>query len=269
MAIFLSGVIYALLFPKFNLSFLAPVFAVPLLIYLKNYAALGGSKKRAFFYGLGGGTLSWLIILYWIYGVLLNNGAGYTASVAGWFLLSLYLGIYWGLFSLTVVLIFRLDLRYKLFLTAAAWTILEYVRAHLITGFGWLLAGYSVAQIPLFIQIASVTGVYGISFIILYLNAGFGFAFLRKKLRPLIAPMSAAAILSLYGYIALKTPYTQNEKVSISILQGNISQYEKWDDAYEERILDIYKRLYKKASLGRPDVIIWPETALPVHLMLK
>jgi apolipoprotein N-acyltransferase len=56
------------------------------------------------------------------------------------------------------------------------------------------------------------------------------------------------------------------EKTDITILQGNISQYRKWDDAYEKEILDTYKRLYKKAAAEEPDIIIWPETSLPAAL---
>ncbi|MEA3506507.1 MAG: apolipoprotein N-acyltransferase [Elusimicrobiota bacterium] len=264
----LSGVLYALLFPKFNLAFLAPVFALPLLIYLINGARLGMRARKAFFYGFVSGTLSWLIILYWIYGVLLNNYAGYIASAAGWILLASYMGLYWGLFALAAFLAVRLDLRFKALLVAAAWVLFEYARTYIFTGFPWLLAGYSLAGNPLLIQTSSLWGVYGLSFIILYLNTGLSFAVTSRKFRPLIIPLILTAASVFYGYAALKGEKERPPgDMNVAVLQGNISQYEKWDAAYEEKILAAYSELYLEV-LGKssPDIVIWPETTLPAAL---
>jgi apolipoprotein N-acyltransferase len=51
--------------------------------------------------------------------------------------------------------------------------------------------------------------------------------------------------------------------MKVAVIQGNIDQYKKWDNAYKDEIIDDYTALVKKASLSKPDLIIWPETAVP------
>jgi len=65
-----------------------------------------------------------------------------------------------------------------------------------------------------------------------------------------------------YGLIKLNAPAV-GEPVKISVIQGNIPQHEKWDPAKQRDILENYTQLSIKASLDKPDLIIWPETAIP------
>jgi apolipoprotein N-acyltransferase len=137
------------------------------------------------------------------------------------------------------------------------------------------LLGYSQYKFPALIQIADITGVYGVSFIVASLNGAiFDLIQWPKRLSkmPLFArwPMTVGLIsLALivisslsYGIWRLKT-HEQGQKIRVSVIQGNFEQDKKWDVKFRREIIDTYKRLTLKASEYSPYIIVWPESALP------
>lgn len=180
-------------------------------------------------------------------------------------LFSLYLGLYWGIFSQAVFLIQKYNMPFKIILIPCIWVILEYLKAHLLTGIPWLLIGYSLWKIPLLIQISSFTGIYGLSFIILYLNTSIALSLKSRRLSYLVSGIILWIAVIIYGIYSMPND-TLKDGLKISILQGNISQYKKWNWYYENEILKTYKSLHLIAEGYKPDLIIWPETALPFEL---
>jgi apolipoprotein N-acyltransferase len=115
---------------------------------------------------------------------------------------------------------------------AAAWTALEYLRTYLFTGFPWMLVGYS--QIPFLplIQFAAFTGVYGVSFLVAWGNAGLASAFASsedgwKRISAAVPPLLAAAVLSLHGAWEMSRPAPDGDALHAAIVQGNIDQSKK------------------------------------------
>jgi len=253
----LSAGLLILSFPKFNLEFLAWVGFVPLFFALKNK-----SKAKAFLLAYLTGLIFWSGIIYWLVHVTLPGTA----------LLILYLALYFGAFGLIISTIDPL-------LIASAWVLLEYVRAHLFTGFPWALLGYSqYLNLPV-IQIADVTGVYGVSFLVMMVNVaikevlGVRFWVLGKKEQKrklwIISPAVLCFIFAItYGYYKLnQTPNTKHQTpIKISVIQGNVPQHLKWDVGSRDFIIDKYLTLTKQVLKEKPDLIIWPEAALPVVL---
>ena len=149
----------------------------------------------------------------------------------------------------------------------AAWVALEYLRSHLLSGFGWnLLASSQTSWRPL-IQFADLTGAWGVSFLIVLVNVALATGLLperpaRERVSSLlVAALSLAAAL---GYGAWRMPRVVGpETVRLAVAQGNIPQEEKWDAAFEERILARYEALTRQAAATGPDLIIWPETSVP------
>jgi len=264
--VLLSGILYALVFPKFNLFPLIFVFLIPLFIFVSKNGLK--NRKSVFFYSWAAGTLCNIIMLYWIYYPLYLSGAGAIGSTAGVFFLSLYLGIYWALFALFANYLLHSKIRFLLFLIPASWVILEYVKAHLLTGFPWLNAGYSLWRTPGLIQITEITGVYGLSFFVVLINTSLALSVIRKKVNTVVPAAAAFIVIIIFPYFSSDTA-TGEEPYTVSILQGNISQYEKWDAAYEEMILDTYEKLHKEAIAKGPDIIVWPETSLPGTLNIE
>ncbi|MGM0441075.1 MAG: apolipoprotein N-acyltransferase [Elusimicrobiota bacterium] len=259
----MSGVLYALIFPKFNFSFLSFFFLVPLLLYIfKNPSE---SIKNIFFKSWIAGTICYIILLYWVFYPLWLSGAGILGASAGVFFLALYLGLYWAVFGISIYYIKKNRFPLLIFLIPAFWIFLEFVRAHLLSGFPWLLAGYSLWKIPYLIQLADITGVYGISFLVVLINTVISLTIFRKSLKPVLRGVPVFILVSFYPFLGGNVNTGSSRR--ISILQGNISQYEKWNSDYEQNILDTYRNLHKKAVKFNPEIIVWPETSLPGVLL--
>jgi apolipoprotein N-acyltransferase len=162
----------------------------------------------------------------------------------------------------------------------ASWVALEYLRSHLLTGFGWnLLAHTQWNWIPL-IQIAGLTGVWGVSFLVVLVNAalsvvmGRGSWGMGRKAMPLV--LAGCCLLSsfLYGQARLRrfdshsqlTTHNPSRFLKVALLQGNIPQPEKWDEDFQEAIWKRYEELMGETVSMKPDLIVWPETAVPGYL---
>ncbi|MBW2332045.1 MAG: apolipoprotein N-acyltransferase, partial [Deltaproteobacteria bacterium] len=179
-------------------------------------------------------------------------------SLSALLLLSFYLAFYIALFAL-IVANFKNN-RLSPFWGACIWVALEYARSYIMTGFPWCLLGYSqYSRLPL-IQISDIAGVYGISFIIVLVN----FALLIGI--DAIFTFFLVGCVLVYGYSRLKEKADNNVKgkeLRVMIVQGNIDQSLKWDSDFQEETLSIYKKLSLESADFKPQLIIWPETALP------
>ncbi|MCC6544930.1 MAG: apolipoprotein N-acyltransferase, partial [Nitrospirae bacterium] len=153
------------------------------------------------------------------------------------------------------------------------WVSLEFLKAHLLSGFPWASLGYSQYKFLHIIQIADITGVYGVSFLIVAVNAMlFEIFFLRRekvlsnRMRIILISSSAFLfVLSLcYGYLRLSKDYDSNDKgLKIAVIQGNIPQHLKWNRGFQRKTIDTYHRLTNEAAELSADLVVWPETAAP------
>jgi apolipoprotein N-acyltransferase len=271
LAAIISGLLLAFAFPRFNLEFLAWFALVPLLL-----AIYGGSARRALKLGFVTGLVFYFITLSWVTNTLINYGN--IPTVVSWLILTLlvaYMSLYLGLFTYLVNR-FGKSHPVSIFLLApVTWTALEYLRStHSIYGFSWQGLGYSQFQSLPVIQMASITGVYGISALIVLVNAGL-FVLIhpafhkypvwrngRKR-----AAISTVLLLSLcvgYGWWTLnQVPVYGIQPVRVALIQGNIPQDMKWNPAYRSEVLDRYRKLTLQAAVFKPDLIVWPEAVTP------
>jgi len=262
-----SGVLLILSFPKFDLEFLVWFALVPLF-----YSIEGKGLFHGFALGFFSGFVSFLGILYWII-VAVHTYGNVPLILSGLILLLLavYLSLFIGAFTyLTRLIQIRSGLETILF-TPFLWVSLEYLRSFLLTGFPWANLGHSQYLNLPFIQMADITGVYGLSFVILLTNATL-FRVLRqwpKKSFPFREVVMTALILLgflFYGYAKMRSIDWQvllQPILKVGLVQGNIDQSIKWDESFQRETLRIYDRLSFKVAEGRPDLIIWPETATP------
>lgn len=201
-------------------------------------------------------------LLSWLSGVLFFFGAIYWLSnvtFAGLVILAFYLGLYFAAFGLFFSIYYKPSLK-NLSIISSLWIILEYIRTYVFTGFGWAILGYSQSQVLPIIQIADITGVYGVSFLMILVNLAI-YSFIRYK-QKCLSVIFIILIVTGYGYFRV------NEKISssnlkVSIIQGNVLQEMKWNKDCEKFIKDKYFSLTKKAILDNPDLIIWPEAGVP------
>ena len=256
----LSSFLYLLAFPNFNQAWIAWIALVPL-----SLVARRSSSRHAFLWGWLSGTVAYGGILYWI---LVTFQAAHLSIFLGalcLLLLAGYLGFYWGVWAWFLSRAHSgAPLQFSL-MGAAAWVALEYLRTYLFSGFPWtLLADSQVNVLPL-IQIASITGVYGVSFLIVWFNLAV--AAFRPK--PLFLSMMAVVLTCLFGYSRLKSHAEESgtQAIRVALLQGSIDQYKKWDKSYIDEIEKTYESLVTQASRSKPDMIIWPETSVPGYLL--
>ncbi len=264
---FLSGILLILSFPNFDLEFLAWFALVPLF-----YSIEGKGRFHGFKLGFLTGLVSFLGILYWIIVAVHTYGnVPLIPSALILLLLVVYLSLFIGAFTFLIRLVqIRSGLQTILF-TPLLWVALEYLRSFLLTGFPWANLGYSQYLNLPFIQMADITGAYGLSSVIVLVNATL-FCVLRhwrKRTFPLKEAVITVVILLgflIYGYLKISMvdrQTAQDPPLSVGLVQGNINQSIKWDESFQKETLKIYERLSSKVGEGKPDLIIWPETATP------
>jgi apolipoprotein N-acyltransferase len=169
------------------------------------------------------------------------------------------LSLYWGVFLLLYG-----QLRstwYKPLLAGALWVTLEAVRSYLLTGFPWALLAHTQSSHPIVVQTAAFTGALGISFAIVLVNA----ALAEKKWRSSGAiALGVIGAMLIGGAVRLAQARVPGPaSLRVALLQGDIDQYQKWDDAYESDIRTQYETLALKAASEPTDLIVWPESAIP------
>ncbi|HEY6009994.1 MAG TPA: apolipoprotein N-acyltransferase [Nitrospirota bacterium] len=257
----LSGILLALSFPSFNFSLLAWIALIPLLLALKEQPVrtgflLGGITGLVYF----AGTVHWVTNSVHFYG-----GVPLVPASLITLLLCAYLALYPAAFGAAAVHLRQSHPKLFWIGAPALWTALELARTYVFSGFPWSLLGYSQYHALPVIQIADVTGVYGVSFLIVLVNAAVTeFIIDRKKYIGVIIVLIMMAMVLGYGFIRLRTP-EGGGRITISVVQGNIEQDKKWDPAYQAQTREVYQRLTREALKEHPDVVIWPETATPFY----
>ncbi len=266
-------------FPRPDLGQLAWVGLVPLMVL-----SLKMAPKRAFRVGYLTGVLHFLVLLRWVVNTIHQyGGIPWIAGVAALVLLSLYLGLYMGLFAWGLARWRRGGL-FVLCFAPLFWVALEYLRTKALTGFPWGLLGYTQHKHLALIQLADVTGVYGISFLVVLVNTALAL-FVRRIMdrsewsgtagwgAPMVGlSVAGLMVVGAYTYGAyrisqLEDAQKQSSTLSVAVIQGNIDQGVKWDTAYQLSSIEIYQRLSAEALSKSPDLVVWPETATPFYYL--
>lgn len=258
-----SGALITLSLAPFNLwplSLVAPV----LLLWLLQDCNARSALVRGWLFGVGvfGSGASWVYVSIHEHGHAppLLAGSMTWGFVAGLALLFALHGWLWQRF-------FR-DTQ-ALISWPALWVLMEGLRAWLLTGFPWLLLGNAHLDSP-FSGWVPVLGVYGVS----GLSALTGlliFRLLQPSLhthrlsRLRLSLLTLALLLPAAGMLLQKQQWTQpfGEPLQLGLVQGNIAQQDKWDPRQRRQIIQQYLDLSHQLG-DTPDLLLWPETALPL-----
>jgi apolipoprotein N-acyltransferase len=253
-----AGACLPLSFAPFSFWWLAPLLFAGLLLLLDG-ASTRERALRAFSFGFG----AFVAGTWWLY-ISIHDFGGLAAPLAGGvvLLLILIMGLYHVAWILLCSLV-RCELRVWQFLAIlpAGWTLIEWLRGWLFSGFPWLSVGYGQIDGPLAAW-APLLGVHGISLLVL-LCAGALALLLAGELRTRLAGLLVLGLIGggtvLVGGQQWTVPV--GEPLDVALLQGGITQDRKW--LAEE--LESTKALYSELSIGldQADLIIWPEAAIP------
>ncbi|MEZ6175958.1 MAG: apolipoprotein N-acyltransferase [Candidatus Scalinduaceae bacterium] len=269
---FLTILLLSFSFPVPGTSYLAWIAFVPWLLILST-----GYKVWFFSYVIG--ITFFVINLSWLRHV----------TFSGWILLSFYLAAYFFSFgSISYYLRKRLRLPY-VFTVPFVWISFEYIRSSPLFGFPWFFIGHSQYLRLTLIQIADITGVYGVSFLVVMFNAAITDLIerfiIRRDKEPFIdflhspnknraffytititiTPSLLLLFAFVYGSLAMNSHTLLQDGPNVCLIQGNIAQSIKVnpDDKQQEEILVKYTELTRNATGEAIDLIVWPETMVP------
>jgi apolipoprotein N-acyltransferase len=268
-----TGILLPYCFPRYDMGLLAWVALIPL------HIALDGLSRRthAFWLGWLAGIISSTGIMSWVVTAMHTYGkVPFVFSYGIMLLLTAYLGLYLALYSAGVVWFRMLVPRYGLFAAPCLWVTLELLRTYLLSGLPWSLLGYSQYRQLDLIQVADHLGVYGVSFLIVLANVALAELYLWlmplfRGFRPARLPWelvtTAAMLVGLsWAYstslIASDGVERPRAALQVAVVQPNIDQAVKWDQAFREETLRRYDRLTESFGYG-PDLVVWPEAATP------
>ena len=265
---FAAGALTVFGYAPFHLALL-PFATLAALFWLWQRADNPRDASRAgFAFGMGlfGAGISWISVALETFG-----GVPPVVAFLGMLGLVIYLSLFPALAGWIVARFTRPESDARLVALVAAWTLAEWLRGYLFTGFGWLAVGYAQVlptyAVPL-AGFAPIGGVYLVSFAVAACAAALvyiaqGLAVERWRVIPI--GLGAIALFFGVGAVAGHIAWTTVEgaPLAVSLVQGNVAQHEKFDPAYRTRNFEMYQRLARSAS-GR--LVVLPESSFTVFL---
>jgi apolipoprotein N-acyltransferase len=239
----------------------------------------GQPTLRAFRLGLVSGVVYFAGTLYWIAQVMVVYGdVDRLTSVLINAALVAYLALFPALFAAATARLVSAAGLGALLIAPFIWVATELGRTYLLSGFPWVLLGYSQMPALAVAQLASVLGVYGVSALVASVSAALAIAVLRQgrrpraspsvlasRLVPLVVTLAVVALVAAWGRGRLSAGALtrEGELVRVGIVQGNVDQADKWNDARAADILTEHVRLTREAVGQRAELVIWPESSTP------
>ena len=183
------------------------------------------------------------------------------------------LALFWGLAGLTYRAL-RPRSAWKVLVFAGVFSAFEWLRGHVLTGFPWDLPGEAWRAGSAPSQAAALVGVYGLTWITLAISSAPAILMLpvRRLAQAGMLVFAGVALTALYAggagrLAAAARPVYAKDAPMIRVVQANIDQKDKWKPENLRQVFDAYARLTNRPLAeplaGRPDVVIWPEGALP------
>jgi len=271
-------------FPKFGVAGFAWI--APGLILA---AALGKRPAQAWRIGYVAGLAHYLASLSWLLNIPVTG-----FPILGWVALALFLALFpatWVWLALKVS-----GVRYQAsgenwveglrgimqlnwgermswaLRSAAIWVALEMLLARIFGGFPWNLLGDSQYRIVPLIQFASFTGIYGVSFLVVWTSVSLLCAAASILGKPgqrspwmaeIILPFTVIVIAFFYGFHQISQPTTMNRELRVALVQPGIPQTLIWNPTNDLARFHDLLHLSENALTNKPDVLVWPEAALP------
>ena len=261
--IVLSGAVTALAFPKFNLAFFSWISLIPLFFVLTKK-----NPGQGFLLGWMAGFSYYAVLLNWIPAVPSHyGGLSILVSILIYLGFMCVLGLTWAAFSLCFTKIHKPFPILSFFLAPFIWVSFELIITHILTGFPWGLLGYGQYKNLYFIQMASITGITGLSFILVLFQSLFVLSIKLGKKTPFFAVLTLVILIHMSGFVSIKNIPVQENSFSAAVIQGNVSSDIQWGHLSFEEIESLFNQhlqLSRNATLKNNDLVIWPEFSVPL-----
>jgi len=284
----LSGVLQILVFPLPNLYPLSWIAVAPLVIAVLRAREpeeirlpaglaqkyLPATAFQGFLLGYVSGVMWYAGTCYWVYHTMHQYGGLSAPAATGILVLfCLYLGLYEGLFGVTVALLAggrSAGSRRALFLSPFVWVALELARTR-ISGFPWDLLGTAQVNNISLSRLATITGVYGVSFEIMLVNTVFAAAFLVGRDKRKVILVEGLVVAAALQLLALIHPAPLRTDRTALLVQENIPilPSEDWTAQFFQNTVADLTRLSVPPDVPgapKPDLVVWPESPAPFYV---
>ncbi len=252
-------------FPPFDVPEAGFVAVIPFLFWLR----MNPSMKQVAWTSLAVGWITWILLIFWLRHV----------TWIGMILLSGIVGAHFMLWALGATWLSKRLLGKSVWMglpfaigVAALWVIVEHLRGWIFTGFPWLPLSASQWSRPIMLQSATFLGAWGVSFLLILLNAGIAAYTIRivnfaKTRSKTFCPEFYLALLVFVSLTFLQTRHISGQDreplFRAAAMQPAMQQNEKWDAARALSNLQQIEQNTLRLAPMKPDVIFWPEATLP------
>jgi len=257
----LTGLLAALAFPTTNLFFLMWIAFIPLFFVISK-----SKPAISILYAFIAGYVFNLQANFWLIDTVYLFAGNYWIAVIFYMCFCAYFAFYWAAWGWLFSTAAKYFSNTWIFVIIAAclWVLLEYVRANILTGWPWLIAGFSQYTFTLIIQIAEFTGVYGVSFFIMLVNGLLYFGIAKKK--KIYFVVAAAIFVSIFVFGAFRYAKFRNfgekREFSVAIMQSNVEQYKKLTNLYRGEMLSGLDEFAEKLHGINADLNVWSESEI-------
>lgn len=254
-----SGLFLISAFPKFDLYLLAYAALVPLLISIRRARSLADAATCGFI----GGFIFFGGALYWIN--ILSKWAGLWVNLA-WVVLAVFQALFMVLFAVALKWSYARCPKYSLVSAPLIWVTIEWIRSlgpYGVTGGG---LGYCQADLLPILQVASIFSVYGISFLVVFINEAIAKAIVERRSRYVCMAALIFVLAYGFGHYRISGDKDPGRPLRVAVIQADIAQDVKLDFGLAYQIVEAHESLSRKALTDKPEVIIWPETAVTTYL---
>ncbi len=262
-----AGILLGISFPPFPFPYLMFTALVPYFFILNRRNGLAEISRITYF-------------TFWVFSVITLYWVGsWTKEADPFLMISGFALLFFNplLFLIPSTIFYLINKRFgkriAFFFFPFYWVTYEYLYSVTEFRFPWLTLGSGLSKFHTYIQSADIIGVYGLSLLVLYFNLLL-FLLMKEFLSEKRINIKVALFLFLllviplvYGSAKSQKDYNSGKALTVGLIQPNLNPWAKWDDGTLDEQLDLYLDLSKKAIDEGAELIVWPESALPVYLL--
>ncbi len=259
--VLISSFLLFLSTPGFSLWPMAFIALIPLFLAIKNTK----KAKTASFYGFLFGFSFYCQLLYWLIPTMKAGGVGLPIALFSLSALS-------TLLSIEFIITAWLSFYFKKFgslpwalMIASTWTMLDFIKLQInkiAVWFPWFSMAMTQTPKEEFLRWAFYAGIYSFSFLMVFFQALIAHSIGNLRSTIIKSLVYLASLIFLF-FFPIENHTGSGEKIRIALLQPSIELYKKWDIAYQEEVKNKLETLALSVSKEKPDLIVWPENALP------
>ncbi|MFC1692803.1 apolipoprotein N-acyltransferase [Candidatus Latescibacterota bacterium] len=246
-----SGLLLCCSFPPVGLGFLAYVAIVPMFFVVES-SNLRAVSVYAWISGLVflGLSLSWIRHITWV----------------GMILAVLILALFYAIPFICAKFLSEFKPWLGLLIFPFSIAGIEWIRSFDQLAFPWMIIGNSQTYYPWLIQFADITSAYGVSCWVAAVNVSVYILIKKRSTGRFILLTLLFVVPLIYSRIVLHRSTSSGNQITVALIQGNVTPEEKWGYNMREWNINLYRSLSIEAAACDPDLIVWPETAIPSYL---